>query len=287
MTTPNVPEKSVMLGSKTLLMGPAGTGKTYALGSIVDAGYELFYLGLENGIESLIGRWVDKGLPIPPNFHWATAAGQTASFAEQLDNAVKANTLSLESLAKLNDTNKTKYDGMRKLLGCLNNFQDERTKQSFGPVDTWDYKRVIAIDGLTGIGEAAMSNLIGGKAVRNQSDWGIAQSFVMNTIKQLTDNVHCHVVLLAHIERETDQVLGGVKLMPATLGKAISGLIAPKFSDVILTVREGSNWKWDTANPMADLKTRSFPISNNIPPDFAPIFKKWEARKAAMEALNV
>ena len=38
-------------GVNVLLMGPAGTGKTHSLGTLVEAGIEVFYLGLESGLE--------------------------------------------------------------------------------------------------------------------------------------------------------------------------------------------------------------------------------------------
>lgn len=285
MQTTNSAIKSAMNGVNVMLMGPGGSGKTFSIGTLVDLGkYEVFYLGLENGIESLIGYWVDRGKPIPSNLHWAQAMGHTAGFAELLDSATKANTLTFESLTKQQDTNKSKFDGMRKLLTLLHNFVDERTGESFGPVDKWGTDRILILDGLTGLGNAAMANLIGGKAVRSQSDWGVAQSFVMNSLENLTNNCPCHFVLIAHVEREQDQVFGGVKIMPSTLGKAISGLITPKFSDVILTSNQAGKWTWSTSDAMADLKTRNLPTAAGQAPTFAPIMQKWEARKAAMLA---
>ena len=62
-------ESSMLPGVNVLLMGPAGTGKTHSLGTLADAGVELFYLGLEPGLESLLGYWTDKGLEVPPNVH--------------------------------------------------------------------------------------------------------------------------------------------------------------------------------------------------------------------------
>ena len=50
------------------------------------------------------------------------------------------------------------------------------------------------------------------------------------------------------------------------------------FSDVILSVRQGDKWTWDTANVQADLKTRNLPIKADNPPTFAGIVAKWKAR---------
>ena len=103
--TPTAAEavKSVLPGFNVLLMGPAGTGKTHSIGTLVDQGLEVFYLALEPGLEALLGYYTDRGLPIPDNLHWHMLKAPQASFMELLDNAQKINTLSLDSLAKMAD----------------------------------------------------------------------------------------------------------------------------------------------------------------------------------------
>jgi hypothetical protein len=123
-----------------------------------------------------------------------------------------------------------------------------------------------------------MSLVVGGKPVKSQSDWGIAQDQVEKLLRMLCDNCDCHFILLAHVERETDAVLGGVKLMVSTLGAKLAPKIPAMFSDVILTVRQGTKFLWDTGNTQADLKTRNLPIKSDIEPTFAQIIAKWKAR---------
>jgi hypothetical protein len=129
-----------------------------------------------------------------------------------------------------------------------------------------------------------MSLVVGGKPVKSQSDWGIAMDQVEKLVRQLTDGCKCHVVMTAHVEREVDQVLGGVKLTVATLGVKLAPKIPPMFSDVILTSREGDKFYWSTANSMADLKARNLPLKDHIPPDFKPIITKWLSRGGALTA---
>jgi len=272
-------------GLNCLLMGPAGTGKTHAIGTLVDAGLEVFYVALEPGLESLLGYWVDRGLPVPANLHWHIVKAPDASFTELLDTATKINTMSLEMLSKLQDTNRSKYNQFRSLYEVLNNFVDQRTGKAYGPVDKLDTGCAVAIDGLTGVNTASMLSVIGGKPVRSMPDWGLAQQQVETLLNKLCNNMRCHFILLAHVEREKDEVLGGIKLMVSTLGNKLAPKIPAMFSDVILTVREGDKWKWDTANPMADLKTRNLAVSQNLPPSFAPILAKWRARDAAIRGV--
>ncbi len=265
-------------GVNVLLMGPAGTGKTYSLGTLADAGVEVFYLGLEPGVESLIAYFSDKGKEVPANVHWHTLEGPKASFTELMDSATKINTMQLDTLAKMQDPNRAKHNQFIKMLEALNDFPDDRTGQRFGCVDTWSPSRVIAVDGMAGLARAAMSLVVGGKPVRSQSDWGLAQDQVEKIIRLWTDHCKCHFVLIAHVEREQDAILGGIKLMVSTLGKALAPKLPPMFSDVILAERSGSNWTWNTGSSMADVKTRNLQISEKLPASFVPIIEKWKSR---------
>lgn len=286
MTTEQTQASPIVPGVNVMLMGPAGTGKTHSIGTLVDAGLEVFYLALEPGLETVAGYYSDKGKPIPDNLHWHTLKASSASFMELIDSATKINTLSFESISKLADPNRGKHNQFISLLQCLNNFHDDRTGKDFGPVDKWGTDKVLVIDSLTGLGLAAMRLVVGGKPVKNMADWGVAQDQVEKILRMLCDSCPCHFVLLSHVERETDQVLGGVKLMASTLGKALAPKIPAMFSDVILTVRNGDKWAWDTANVMADLKTRNLPIRADINPSFGQIIDKWKSRTAAVQSLT-
>lgn len=270
-------------GFNILLMGPSGTGKTHSIGTLVDAGIEVFYLALEPGRESLMGYWTDRGLSVPANLRWHDLKAPEASFEQLIGNAKQVNSLNLDALSKLSDPNRGKHNRFITLLEALNNFPDDRTGEKFGPVDKFDQSRCLVIDGATGLADCAMSLVIGGKAVRNQSEWGIAQDQLMRIVGMLCNSCKCHFILLAHVERETDLVLGGVKLMVSTLGKAIAPKFPALFSDVILSARSGDKWTWDTASMMADVKTRNLPIKSDNPPTFDTIVKKWAVRNKAGE----
>jgi len=274
MTTP----QSVLPGVNVLLIGPAGTGKTFSIGTLVDSGMEVFYLAMESGLESLLGYWTDAGKPIPANLHWHFLEPSTAGFAELSDAALKVNTMSLKALADMQDINRSKYNQLIKLYTVLNDFEDQRTGEKFGPVDKWDTTRVLVIDGLSGVNKAAMDAVVGGKPMKSMADWGLAQTQIENLLRKLCDGCKCHFVLIAHVEREVDQILGGVKLMVSTLGKALAPKIPAMFSDVILNKREGTKFTWSTADSTADTKTRNLPLSEGITPSFAPIIAKWKTR---------
>lgn len=278
MTEPTATPLSALSGVNVLLMGPAGTGKTHSIGTLVETGVEVFYLGLEPGLESLLGYFTDKGKPIPANLHWHQLDAPKASFTDMLDSANKINTMQLDSLAKMSDPKRSNHNSFIKLLEALNNFPDDRTGEKYGCVDTWTPSRALVIDGMAGLGRAAMSLVVGGKPVKNQSDWGIAQDQIEKIVRMWTDNCRCHFVLLAHVQRETDAVLGGVKIMVDALGSKLAPKLPPMFSDVILTVREGDKFTWDTGSALADVKTRNLKIAQGLPSNFGPILEKWKSR---------
>jgi hypothetical protein len=269
---------SILPGPNVLLMGPAGTGKTHSIGTLVDSGVEVFYLALEPGLESLLGYYTDKGKPIPDNLHWHKLAAPKASFTDMIDNAKRINTMALDSLAKMADPKRSNHNQFITFLEAMNSFPDDRTGDNFGCAQDWPPSRALVIDGMAGLCRAAMSLVVGGKPVRNQSDWGLAMDQVEKILQQITDSCQCMVVLIGHVERETDAVLGGVKISLSALGNKLSPKLTPMFSDVILTVREGSKFSWSTGSAMADTKTRNLPIAEGLAPDFGQIIKKWVSR---------
>ncbi len=268
---------SNLTGVNCLIMGPTGTGKTYAIGTLVDTGIEVFFFAFESGTESLLGYWTDRGKPVPENLHIITVKAATAGWGEMADAAKSVNTLPYKTLKAMVDPNRTKYNQLETFLRGFNNVTDD-TEQEFGCIDEWGVGQAVVIDGLTGLSTACMKTVIGGKADIDQKDWGLAQNILENFLRRICDNCRCHLVVLAHVEREVDQVLGGVKLMVSTLGKALPPKIAPMFSDVILATREGTNWFWDTASATADVKTRNLPIQAKNLPTFKTIIDKWKSR---------
>jgi len=265
-------------GVNVLLEGPTGTGKTHAIGTLVDTGIETFVLFTESGLESLLGYWTDRKLAIPDNLHWHILERPAGSFDTLAKSAETINIMAQEALHKMQDPQRSKHNQFVGLLKALANFPDDRTGKTFGPVDSWGPDRAVVIDSLTGINPIAMSLVVGSKPVKSQADWGIAQDQIEKLLRQLTDGCKCHFVLTSHVEREVDQVFGGVKITVATLGRALAPKIPPMFSDVILTTGAATKFNWSTVSTQADLKTRNLPLSDAIEPSFAPIIAKWRSR---------
>lgn len=283
MSDPVNPSPSSYPGVNVLIFGESGTGKTYSIKTLVDSGLDVFALFLEPGLESLIGAYADNDKPIPKNLHWHYIQPRTLGFAQLQNAADSIGKFDLSGLAKMKDMNRGKNNPILDLYGVLNSFIDQHTGESFGPVDSWGSDRVLVIDSLSALSRMLFEMVIGTKPVKDMADWGIVQQALMSLLHKLTSGCRCHFVLIAHVEREQDQITGGTKLMLSAPGKAITAQIPQPFSDVIYTVRENANFFWDTANSQASVKTRNLPIASKIPADFKQIIDKWQKRKTLAE----
>lgn len=251
-----------------MLMGPSGTGKTTSLKTLIDCGITPYVIFTEPGMEVLGDLPLDK-------VHWHHVKAADQSWAELIDFANKVNQFTFEALTKIGGVNKAGHQQIQDILKACNRFVCDRTGEDFGDVSTWNTDRCLVVDSLTGLSSMAMGLVVGNKPVRSLPDWGVAQNALEFILGKL-NSLHCSFVLIAHIERETDEVLGGIKLMPSTLGRKLAPKIPLPMSDVILTVRNGTTWTWSTANPQADLKTRNLAIAENLPPSFKPLIESWK-----------
>lgn len=265
-------------GFNVLLMGPSGTGKTHSLRTLADTGLETFCLFLEPGLETLIGTYADKGEKIPDNLHWHYIQPKSQGFDQLKKASSDIATYDLAGLTKMRDTKRNLNNQMTDMYSVLSDFSDQKTSQKYGAVDTWTNGCVLAIDSLSALIRMAFDMQVGTKPVRDMSDWGIVQQVLMSFLHKITSGCICHIVLIAHVERETDMVLGGNKITVSVPGKAIAATFLQPFSDVILAARAGGEWSWDTASSQADVKTRNLPMGSKLAPDFGAVYERWQSR---------
>ena len=182
-------------GFNTLLVGATGTGKTYSIRSLIDAGITPFVLFTEPGMVTLGDIKCDK-------LHWKYIPPASPTWDMMQDSASKINTLSLEGLAKLGGINKQGYGQFREVLGTLANFKCDRCGESFGDVTTWGPDRAIVIDSLSGLSIMAMDLVVGSKPVKSMADWGISVDNLERLLNKICADTRCHFILTAHLERE-------------------------------------------------------------------------------------
>ena len=289
-TTTNPAEKAAQRALETVyecisecrsfrLEAGAGAGKTYSLTTFVECGIETFVLITDpNGEESLIDAMEKKGLPMDL-LHWHYVAQASPSWATLREAAKIVNTLSYSAVTQIKSgIKKENYQQWIALINCCFNFKCDRTGEEFGPVDFFGPDRAFAIDSLSGMNTMAMDLTIGAEPVAHEGEWGVAMAMEEKLIKKFLCDLKCFFVLVGHVQRTVDPLVGGTQIMVDSLGKKLAPKIPKDFSDVVYAVREGKNFHWSTIAPNVDLKARTLPLADKLQPDFGQIVDAWKRR---------
>jgi hypothetical protein len=178
-----------------LLMGGSGTGKTYSIRTMIDAGITPMCLFLEPGFEVL------GDIP-PDKLKWHYIKPASASWSSLEENHRKLNTMSFESLSKMAPADKREYFQFVELHRALNRFVDDRTGECFGDAGDWNTDRCLVIDGLSGLSIMAMREWVGSKNLLGIGDWGVAMNGLEQFLQKCCFDTQCHFMLIAHVERE-------------------------------------------------------------------------------------
>lgn len=263
-------------GIKMLLMGPTGSGKTTSLRTLLDIpdGPEVFAIFTEPRYDVLGGDVLDK-------IHYRYVAPASMDWASLIQAGRLVNTMSNEALQKMSSIAGASFTQYLDLISICNNFVDQHGR-SFGDVATWGTNRLLWIDSLTGLSKMARKIRAGNKPVLTQPDWGVSMSLVQELIDTLATGLFCHFVLVAHVEREVDEVSGSARVMVSTLGRKLAPVIPVNFSEVVMAKRVGDGFFWSTTEGDADLKSCYLPLSSKLPPNFAPLWGEWLNRGGAV-----
>lgn len=288
------PPDRPLAGPNVLLMGPAGTGKTYSLGTLVDWAQahnkSVYVLFTEQGLESLLGYWLDElkdpatgkvlrpARPVPACLHWHQTITQPVGLDALIAGADLVSKLSYKAVTEWIDPDRGKNNPFWKILVDCKTLPSDRDGTSFGNLAKLGTDKILVMDGLSELSNAAMKMQIGAKPTASPGDYGVAQNSIMNFLRLVTQGIDTTFVLIAHVSKEMNEVTGSTLLGVKSAGKALAGEIPQLFSDVIYTVREGTAFYWDTAAFGVDTKTRSLGYRSKITPDFAQIMDTWIKR---------
>ena len=256
-------------GPNVILMGDSGTGKTWCLRTLLDAGITPFIIFTEPGMET-IGDILDQ-------CHWRYMPPQQSGWSGMLKVAEMVNQLDYEGVAKMRDANKRQYNELIQIMKQCNNFVDQNGEE-FGDVMTWGTDRALVIDSLSGLSDMTSQLVVGGKPVKGMQDWQVAQNVLKSLLDKLTTGCHCSFIMTAHLSREKDEITGGTTLMVNTLGQKLAPDVPKYFSDAIHTVRQGDKFTWSTAGSNIATKARNVKIAAGLPPDFKPLYDAWKSR---------
>lgn len=259
-------------GTKTLVYGPIGTGKTHSLRTAVQAGLELFVEFTEPGMDILSDTDPDK-------VHWHYCQPGVAKISTMISTAKLIQQFDNGALQKMAGIEKNAYGQYISLLQSIQNFKCDRCGKEFGDVTEWGQERMFALDGASGLNIMALNLAVGSKPVRTQPDWGVAMEQEEALLNLLTLGTKCHVAVLAHADRETDLVSGGIKVYPALLGRKLAPVIGRFFTDVVYAERAGTTFTWSTTKIETDAKARNLDWKNDLQPSFVPLIQRWKSRQ--------
>lgn len=263
-----------------LLMGPAGSGKTTAFATFARKGIECFVVVTEpTGVDSLIDAWEREKLDLDL-LHYCVIAPTSPGWQGLKEMAVKVNAMNYKDLSELKSgVGKETMKQYSKLIHNFENFHDDRTGKDFGDITTWDAKRVLGVDSLSGLSLIALQNAVGFKPSPHQGEWGIAMSSVENLVLKLSSDCKCFLVLTAHIEKEPDEISGVAKIGVSTLGRKLAPKIPRFFSEVIRARKDPTGrFLWSTLDTESDLKNRALATGSSLEADFGPVIDAYRRR---------
>lgn len=247
------------------------------------AGIEVFVIGTEPGfVDSLLDRVRELKLDINL-LHWTTVLPATDGWDALDAMTLSIGTLDFEGISKIKGIgkDKTRVPAM-KFLVALKDFEDERTGHFYGSFTTWDDSRALVVDSLSGLSIISWYLTVGNKPTGAPGEWNIAMNYIEALLMKINSDRRCYFVLIAHIEKEMDEISGVMRIMTSTLGRKLAPKIPRFFSEVIYATRttEDPKFRWATIDRSADLKNRILPVGDKLVPDFGPIVEGHKKRIA-------
>jgi len=272
------PFTPVIPGSKTLIMGPPGAGKTTCLRTIPLDKYRVVAVFTEPNALIVCGReWLDK-------IHWAYVGPTVSGWDVVKTQAERIKIMPTDELSK-GSGDKNKYTQFLSLINQFNRFVDQEGAD-LGDVTKFGTDTVLVLDSLTGLSNMARQLVGGHKTNLSIPEWGIGQDMISKVIDKITTTASCHFILTAHIVYSHDEVLGGVKFLIDTLGNKLAPRIPIYFNNVVLAQADQGSWTWATSSSKADLKVNNLPPNQGkLPQNLAILLADWEAKNKGSSGL--
>lgn len=261
----------------TALIGPAGTGKTTSLVTLIEAGLKLRMLATEPTAPNRVLDEIIKRKLNPDDFDWEFISPATPSWESLKKAGVMVKELNLKQIADLPPDKLG--EAWIKLLNGISNFKSDKTGKDLGDATEWGPEFAFCIDGLSGINVMSRNLTIGLKPNPAPGEWGVMQNNILSLIGKLTADTTSFLVLIAHVEREANEITGMTNITLSTIGAKLAPKLPPLFSNVIYAKRKGMEFSWSTAETGVDTKPTDLPMSDNLPPNFTPIIAAFTARQ--------
>ena len=163
---PNLIDRSVDEPIKMLIMADPGMGKTCALASLVNAGWNVRVLDFDNKVSAMIPYLTEESL-----------------------HSDRVKYITLTDKLKVSSDGVVRCEGIpNAIVKCMTALDNWKTKsEDLGKVTSWTKSDILVMDTLTFMGDAAMrkvkvANARDGKRTHPQ-DWGDAQQIQRNLLQ--------------------------------------------------------------------------------------------------------
>lgn len=282
MTAVSVPppaavvDKGIIPGPKMLMLGEPGDGKTHAVRTLIEAGLKVFVQFTEPGMEVLLDPTRGKVYTCAEGLHWHYTPPSSPSWQTMMNAANLISQFSYKQVTEMAGLEKEKFKQFYDFIAAHQSLKCDRCGVNFGAVENLPYNEwAFVLDGLSSLSLMALKLVIGAKPAAHQGEYGIAMMNLETYINKFVYDIRCMGVVLAHLEREGNEITGGTENMAATIGRKLAPKIPRPFSDVVHVRRDGAKYMWSTSTSNMKLKTRHLPLSNDIPASFKPVVDAW------------
>lgn len=274
-----------LLPPSTLLIGPAGTGKTTSLATLLKLGIKVRMLATEPSAPNrVIARC--KTLSIPDaGFDWHFVSPATASWDAMRESARIVNAMSLKDIADMRTgIARPQSKQWVDLIEAVANFPSSRNPGAkLGDVTEWGDDTAFVIDGLSGVNIMSRNLTVGLKPNPSPGEWGVMQANIFNLLQKLASDCKCFFVCIAHVERETNELTGLSAVTVSTLGAKLAPKLPPLFTNVVYAKRLQDRFFWSTAETNVDTKNGDLPMGDMLEPSFSLIVEPYRERRKGLD----
>lgn len=226
---------------RALYIGDSGVGKTGSLISLLQAGYTIRMLDLDNNSDSLV----------------QLCKHHDPKLLDRLDIISVRDKFRSSQLAGLEVAGQPK--AWVQALGYLNKWDDGTA------LADWDNKTIFVLDTLTSAGRAAFHWARGmNPSSKDPRQWYAAGQDSLKTLLELltSPDFKCHILVLSHIDL-MEKEDGTTKGYASSLGKAIGPQIAKVFPTLLMAETKGSGN--NVKRTIATRPTNLVDLKNPIP----------------------
>jgi len=234
------------------------SGKTGALASLAEAGYNLRIIDVDNGLDVLANLLRD------PKSGYSPGAVAQVEFETITDPFSNVNGKLIPKKASTWQRVVRLLDNWKTFVKDSNGKDTDKIASDFGPISTWTTNDILVIDSLTMLSNAALNFILSLNArlgqQPQQSDWYNGQQLIEGLLQLLFDDgVKCNVIVNCHIAYIGEDN-GPQHGYPASLGKALPPKIGRYFNSMLMAKTSGSGASakrkiTTVSSPLVELKT--------------------------------